>query len=130
MNDIILFDGVCNFCNGTINFIIKRDGHNNFSFASLQGTTAESLQEKFGFNRNRLESIIVLHGDKSYNKSSAVLYICKIIYPKFSWFFSLMFYIPLFIRDGAYNYFAKRRYWFGTNYCMIPSIETRDKFLP
>ena len=123
---IILFDGVCNLCNGAVNFVIKRDKKNIFKFATLQ---SEHAQE-FGFDPKNMDSIILIDGDKNYSKSTAALHIAKNLSGGYPLLYSFMF-LPKFIRDWVYDYIAKNRYkWFGKKEsCMIPTPELQDKFL-
>ena len=123
---IILFDGVCNLCNGAVNFVIKRDKKNVFKFATLQSDHAE----EFGFDLTKMDSIILIDGDKNYSKSSAALHIARHLSGAYPLLYAFMI-LPKFIRDWVYDYIAKNRYkWFGKKEsCMIPTPELQDKFL-
>lgn len=123
---IILFDGVCNLCNGAVNFVIKRDKKNVFKFATLQSEHAE----EFGFDLTKMDSIILIDGDKNYSKSSAALHIARHLSGAYPLLYAFMI-LPKFIRDWVYDYIAKNRYkWFGKKEsCMIPTPELQDKFL-
>lgn len=129
MRRIILFDGVCNFCDSSVQFIIKRDPKRNYKFAPLQGDTGKKLLKEFGLSEN-LDSIVYIEGNQYYKKSAAALKICKNL--KGAWrLFVVLKIIPIPIRDLFYDIIAKNRYkWFGKkDSCMIPSPEIRSRFL-
>ena len=122
-HSIILFDGVCNLCNGAVNFVIKRDSGNVFKFASLQEKQGTLLLKKY-------DSIVLIENDSVYTKSSAALRIARKL-SKLWPLFIIFIIIPSFIRDGIYDFIAKNRYkWFGKKeQCMIPTPGSREKFL-
>ena len=129
--EIILFDGVCNLCNGAINFIIKHDKKDTFRYASLQSEIGRYYISKFNIDTNLLDSILLIPSNtKFYHKSTAALRIVSKLsglYPVFSIFLIL----PKFLRDSVYDFIARNRYkWFGKkDQCMIPTPETRALFL-
>ncbi|MHC0039563.1 thiol-disulfide oxidoreductase DCC family protein [Pseudoneobacillus sp. C159] len=126
---IILFDGVCNFCEGSVLFIIRRDPVGHFRFASLQSETGEKLRNEFGMEK-QLESLVLIEDNQYYKKSTAALNICRSL--KGAWRLLVIFLIiPAPIRDYFYDIIAKNRYkWFGKkDKCMIPSPEIRSRFL-
>ena len=129
--DIILFDGVCNFCNGYINYVIAYDHRNQFNFAPLQSGTAAVLSEKYKTDFERLNSIIVVRENGFLTQSRAVLYILKNLNVWWSPLINLAYLIPNIIRNWFYTAFAKKRYsLFGrTESCMIPTAEVRSRFL-
>jgi len=127
---VVLFDGICNFCNWTVNFIMKSDKNNKFKFAALQSEAGIGLQKKFGLNPNDLKTFILVEDGKYYTKSTAALRVAGNL--KFPWSVSYIFIIiPPFIRNVAYNIIAKYRYnWFGKrNSCRVPTAEEKAKFL-
>ncbi|CAM1341561.1 thiol-disulfide oxidoreductase DCC family protein [Tenacibaculum amylolyticum] len=126
---LVLFDGVCNLCNSTITFIIKRDVSNQFKFASLQSDFARESLQKIGFSNVQLSTIIFLDNEKIYTKSSAILRITKEL-KGYEWTKFLLL-IPAPIRDFFYKIIAKNRYLlFGKqDSCMLPSKELLEKFL-
>ena len=127
---IILFDGVCNLCNSSVQFIIKRDKKELFLFASLQSRYAkENLPDEFS-DETALQSIILKEGDEIKSKSSAVLTITKSLSGLWPLFYVLIV-IPKFVRDWVYDIIAKNRYqWFGKkDQCMIPSPELKNRFI-
>lgn len=129
MNGIILFDGECNFCEKSVQFIIKRDPNGYFKFASLQSEIGKKLRKKYNVPEH-IDSLLLIEQDKWYDKSSAALRICKNLkgFSKISFVFLI---IPKPIRDFFYDILAKNRYkWFGkTNHCVIPSQKIRNRFL-
>lgn len=127
---IILFDGVCNLCNQSVQFVIDRDTNDRFLFASLQSDFGQNILTKHELNTSNFDSIILVDKDRIYQKSSAALRIAKEL--KFPWSLLTIFLIlPAFIRDFGYNYVAKNRYnWFGKQEsCWMPTPELRSKFL-
>ncbi len=129
-NPVILFDGVCNFCNYWMNFAIKRDKYNQLRFAPLQGEAAKQLLPKYHLNPTLLSSVIFIDKGKAYTQSSAALRICKYLNGGWKIFYGLII-IPKFIRDFFYNIIARNRYkWFGKKEsCMVPTPELRARFL-
>ncbi|WP_271393096.1 thiol-disulfide oxidoreductase DCC family protein [Aequorivita sinensis] len=127
---IILFDGVCNLCNGAINYVIKRDQKNVFKFAALQSEIGQELTAKFKIDGSKVDSIILIDGDKHYEKSTAALYIAKHLSGAYPLLFGFII-VPKFIRNAVYDYVARNRYkWFGKkDKCMIPTAELKNKFL-
>lgn len=127
---VILFDGVCNLCNSSVNFIIDRDDKDIFRFAAIQSHSGKKILKQFGLNPDNLYSIILIENDRYHDRSNAALRIAKRL--KGLWKFSYVFIIvPSFIRNILYGYIAKNRYrWFGKREsCRIPTKELRDKFL-
>jgi predicted DCC family thiol-disulfide oxidoreductase YuxK len=127
---IILFDGVCNFCNGMVNFIIRQDKKNVFRFAALQSGSGEELLKQYNIDWKSNDSFVVIENGKAYQKSNAALK----LYDKlpWDWKWSQIFWIvPKFIRDAIYNFIAKNRYrWFGKKEsCIVPTPEIRARFL-
>lgn len=129
-HSIILFDGVCNLCNNTINFIIRHDKNDIFKFAPLQSSVSDELLRSFPLSQNKLDSIVLLENGKKYTQSSAALRIAKKLSGGYPILYGLMI-IPKFVRDWVYSIIAKNRYkWFGKkDSCMIPTPELREKFL-
>ena len=127
---IILFDGMCNFCNKSVQFIIQRDGEGYFRFASLQSSIAESLLSNSQMLSSRLSSIVLIEGERYFTESTAVLRICKNIGGLWRGLYALII-IPKAIRDPLYRWFARHRYtFFGKKEtCMVPAPEIRERFL-
>lgn len=125
----VLFDGVCNFCNGWVKFIVKRDPKQYFRFASLQSDVAAALLKERQMEVS-LNTIVLLEGDQHYTESTAILRICKHLTGFWKLLYLLRF-IPKPIRDGCYRLFAKNRYrFFGKQEsCLLPTPELRKRFL-
>jgi len=129
-NSIILFDGVCNVCNGSVQFVIKRDKKNNFRFASLQSQEGQKLLARYNLPASDFNSFVLIENERVYIKSEGALKVAK----KLSGLWPLLYgfiIVPKFLRDGVYNLIARNRYkWFGKkDSCMIPTPEIRAKFL-
>jgi predicted DCC family thiol-disulfide oxidoreductase YuxK len=126
----ILFDGVCNLCNGSVLFIIKRDPQAKFRFASLQSELGMQLLSEFKFPKGELSSVLLIKDQKLFQKSNAALEIAKHL----SGLWPLLYIfkvVPLFIRNSIYDWIASNRYrWFGKkDACMIPTPELRARFV-
>ncbi len=128
---VVLFDGVCNFCNYWVNFAIKRDRKNLLRFTPLQGETAKKILPPFHINVNKLSSVILIENGKAYTQSSAALRISRHLSGSWKLLYGLIIF-PKFLREFVYNIIARNRYkWWGKrNECMIPSQELRNRFLP
>ncbi len=129
-NPVILFDGVCNLCNGSVQFVIKHDQKAIFMFASLQGEVGQQLLREHKMPDTGLSSFILIQEGKVYTKSTAALTVAKQLsgVVKYLYIFRV---IPTFIRDGVYNFIARNRYkWFGKQEsCMVPTNEMLARFL-
>lgn len=127
---VILFDGVCNFCDASINFVIDRDPDRKFRYASLQSEAGERLLTKFGLDTTNYDSFVLVDGEKFYTKSSAALRVAKEMQGAWQLLYGFII-VPKFIRDAVYSLIAKNRYkWFGKkDECMLPSPEVRELFL-
>lgn len=127
---IVLFDGVCNLCNGFINWVIDRDTKNRFLFTSLQSEVAKERLNEFGLNKQYLESIVAIKNGKLYKNSRAVLEIALSLKGIYSLLYVFII-IPTFIRDWIYKIIAKNRYkWFGvSDTCRMPTDDIKDRFL-
>ena len=127
---IIFFDGVCNLCNASVNFIIKHDKKKQFLFASLQSDAAKEYLLQYNSKKNIIDSIVLIEEGIIYTKSTAVLKIAKYLNNGLALLYLLII-IPKYFRDSIYNFIAKNRYrWFGKkDKCMIPSYELKNRFL-
>ena len=127
---VVLFDGVCNLCNGWVQFVVKRDPAAHFRFASLQSAFAAEALRGRGFPRDYLGSIVVLEDGVVYTKSDAVLKVTRGL--KAPWPLATVFRIvPRALRDVVYDWIARNRYrWFGKREaCMLPGPDTAARFL-
>jgi predicted DCC family thiol-disulfide oxidoreductase YuxK len=125
---IIFFDGVCNLCNGAINFIIDHDKNGYFKFAPLQSEIAKEFIPQSTLENT--DSIILLDSDKIYSKSTAALRVAKKLDGMWKILYSLIIF-PKFLRDFVYDFIAKNRYkWFGKrDTCRMPTKDIKDRFL-
>lgn len=125
---IILFDGVCNLCNNSVKFILRHDKKEYFLFASLQSDASKNLLLHYNYKNNDLKSIIVIDQDRLYEKSAAVLIICKYLGMPWS-LFRVFRVLPKKWLDYLYDFVAKNRYkWFGkkeTCTMMLPTYKNR-----
>lgn len=127
---IILFDGVCNYCNDKINFIIKHDVNDVFRFVALQSEKGQEIINYLGVNPS-IDSIILYEpGIAYYVKSEAAFHILEELKTNYQWILLLNF-IPNSIKDLVYDYIARNRYkWYGKKEaCMIPTEEIKNKFI-
>jgi predicted DCC family thiol-disulfide oxidoreductase YuxK len=129
-NYIVLFDGVCNLCNSTVQFIIKKDAKGRFKFASLQGKTGQEFIKKFNLPAGDLNSFILVEDDKVFTRSTGALRMLKQLGLPWALLYGFIV-VPPFIRDAVYNWVARNRYkWFGkSDTCAIPNSETKDRLL-
>lgn len=127
---IILFDGVCNLCDNSVQFIIKHDAKDVFRFASLQSEIGQQILKHIGINTSKVDSIVLyVPGEAYYIKAEAAMHIAKELN---SWH-KIISYLSFTGSFGnfVYDYIAKNRYkWYGKKEeCLIPSKELQDKFL-
>ncbi|SHH21866.1 thiol-disulfide oxidoreductase DCC family protein [Virgibacillus chiguensis] len=126
---IILFDGVCHFCDQSVQFILQRDKQEQFLFASLQGDAGQKLVQKYNIP-NDLSSLILIDNNKYYNKSTAALRICRELSGGWKFLYAFIV-LPKPIRDFFYDRIANNRYrWFGKkDSCELPPPHVRKRFL-
>lgn len=127
---ILLFDGVCNLCNGLVQWVLARDKRKHIRFASLQSEQGQDLQREYGLNPAALDSLVYVKDGKAYTKSSAALLLGQElggIYQaaRLGWI------VPSPIRDWVYDWVARNRYrWFGkAEACWLPRPEWQERFL-
>ena len=130
LHPVILFDGVCNLCNASVQYVIKHDKKRIFRFASLQSAFAEKIFKEQNLHTNTFNSFILFENNIIYTRSTAALMVSK----KLSGIIKLLYgfiIVPKFIRDAVYNMIAKNRYkWFGKQEaCWIPTPELKQLFL-
>lgn len=126
---VIFFDGVCNLCNASVQFVIEHDQENYFKFSALQGDYAKAVLPKFNVNPSSLNSTLLLEDGKLYTKSSSALRVAK----KLNGIWPLLYgfiIVPKFIRDWVYDLVAKNRYkWWGKQEtCWLPTPALKNKF--
>ena len=128
--NLILFDGVCNFCNFWVNFIIDRDSKAFFKFTAVQSDTARQILKSNNIDAMKIDSIVLVINGKIFFKSSAAFQIAR----KLDGFWKLLYIfiiIPPFMRDGIYDFIASNRYkWFGKREtCRIPTDNEKHRFI-
>jgi predicted DCC family thiol-disulfide oxidoreductase YuxK len=127
---VVLFDGVCNLCNGWVRFVVRRDRRRRFCFASLQSTFGAEVLRRHGLPNDYLGSILFLENGVLFAKSDAVLRIARGL--RWPWpLLSIFLVVPRSVRDVVYDWVARNRYrWFGKREtCMLPSTEDAGRFL-
>lgn len=129
-NPVIFFDGVCNLCNSSVQFIIRHDKKKIFRFASLQSSIGQQLLKENKLVEKYFDSFILFENQTIYTRSTGALKCVKKLSPPWSWLYIFII-VPRFIRDGIYSWIAKNRYrWFGKKEaCWLPSRELRSLFL-
>ena len=127
---IVLFDGVCNLCNRSVQFILKRDKKKQFLFGSLQGKAGQEYLHKYHLPADQFHSFMLIEGNVLYTRSTAVLRMLKYLGRGWQLLYVLI-YIPQPIRDGVYSLIASNRYkLFGKkDQCRIPTPDERERFL-
>lgn len=130
VQDIILFDGVCNLCNNAVNFIIDRDPSGRYKFASLQSDAGQQLLKRYGLPTDEFNSLVLIRGNRFFTKSRGALEISRFLSGLWS-FFYIFRWVPYPIRDFIYNLVARYRYRiFGrSNQCRYPTVELKSRFL-
>jgi predicted DCC family thiol-disulfide oxidoreductase YuxK len=127
---LILFDGVCNLCNGAVSFVIRRDKNHKFKFAPLQSKVGRQYLERLPGMAGDLYSMILVKNNKVFDRSDAVLEIARDL----SGFWPALYLfkvLPRFIRNAGYGFIARNRYrFFGRkNECMVPTPELKARFI-
>ena len=124
-----MFDGECNFCDASVQFIIERDPEAYFRFAALQSEAGVELKKKYQIS-DQIDSFILIENGQVYKYSDGALKVCKHLKGLWKSLYLLKV-VPRPIRNRVYKYIAKNRYrWFGKKEeCMIPSPEVRERFL-
>jgi predicted DCC family thiol-disulfide oxidoreductase YuxK len=127
---IVVFDGVCNFCNGSVNFIIARDPAHHFIFASVQSETGIKVLREFGFDERSVDTFVLIKAGRCFVRTDAALEIAKGLSAPWPIFHALKI-IPRPIRDCFYRLLADNRYrLFGKREsCVVPTSEVRSRFL-
>lgn len=127
---LVLFDGVCNLCNGMVRFIIARDPDAQFSFAALSSDVARRVLQPTSVPRLLPDSVVLVDGGRVFTRSDAALRIARRLRFPWSLAYALVV-VPRPLRDWAYDVIARHRYrWFGRQaHCMIPSAEVKHRFL-
>jgi predicted DCC family thiol-disulfide oxidoreductase YuxK len=127
---IVLFDGVCNLCNGSVQFILKRDRKKKFLFGSLQGKTGQEYLRRYRLPSDQFHSFMLIEANVLYTRSTAVLRVLKHLGRGWQLLY-LLIYLPPVLRDGMYKLIASNRYrLFGKKeVCRVPAVDERERFL-
>ncbi|MDQ7039477.1 MAG: thiol-disulfide oxidoreductase DCC family protein [Rhodothermus sp.] len=127
---IVLFDGVCNLCNGFVNFIMDRDPAGYFKFGALQSEAARPYLERLGLQPDYMDSIVLIENDRCYRDSTAALRILRRLKGPWPLLYGLIV-VPRPLRDAVYRWIARNRYrWFGRReQCRVPTPDLLARFL-
>ncbi len=127
---IILFDGVCNLCNSSVQYVIKHDPEGIYHFASLQSEAGQRLLEQYKLDANDLNSFVLIMNNKAYTRSTAALTVARKLKGLSKLLYGFII-VPPLIRNAVYNFIARNRYkWFGRkDECMVPTAALRSRFL-
>lgn len=127
---VLLFDGVCNLCNSSVNFILARDPKAKFRFASLQSDEGQELLQAFEDRPSDLSSVVLIEDGQLYARSDAALRVARQLSGGWPLLYAFIV-LPRALRDAVYDWIARNRYrWFGKrDSCMMPSPELRSRFL-
>ena len=128
-NPVILFDGVCNLCSSSVQFIIRHDKKRQFRFASLQSPFGQAVLKHFGLPETELNSFILLEKGNIYTRSTGALRAAKKLDGIYNWLYAFTI-VPPFIRNGVYNFIARNRYkWLGKkDACWLPTPALKELF--
>jgi len=127
---VLLFDGVCNLCNASVQFVIDRDAQARVRFASLQSTVGAEIARRVGVEPTALSSLVLVEGARAHTGSTGALRLCR--YLGWPWRgLTILLGVPRVLRDPLYRLVATNRYrWFGrSESCRLPTPELRTRFL-
>ena len=129
-NPIILFDGYCNLCNHSVQFVIRNDPQKQFKFAALQSEIGQQLLKKGGLLGLGNNTFILIESEQYYTRSTAALRVLRLLGGYWPYLYSLRI-IPSFLRDAVYRFVARYRYrfWGKKDECMMPTKDLQDRFL-
>lgn len=127
---LLLFDGVCNLCNGAVQWVIRHDPAGRIHFAALQSDTGQRVLERAGLSREELSTVVLYYQNQLYTRSDAALKVLQLLGGAWSILYVFRL-IPRSLRDTVYDWIAGNRYrWFGKREsCMIPTPELKSRFL-
>ena len=130
VHPVILFDGLCNLCSGSVQFVIKHDPRHQFRFASLQSHYGQQLLQQSGLPTQAFNSFILYQDGKVYTKSTAALRVARQLNGLWPLLYGFII-VPAFIRNAVYNFIARNRYrWFGKREaCWLPTPELKSLFI-
>ena len=127
---VLLFDGVCNLCNASVQWVLLRDPRGIFQFAALQSEAGQALLRRFGLSTSQYDTVVLIDGEQLYTRSDAALEIVRRLGGAWQLLYVFKL-VPRGIRNAVYNWVARNRYrWFGhREECMLPRPEWRRRFL-
>lgn len=127
---ILLFDGYCNLCHSSVQFVLKHEKKSDLYFSSLQSTLGIELLNEYSIDPKETDSLVLIENNKAYTKSSAALRLAKHLKGIYPLAFGFMF-VPSFIRNSVYDFIARNRYkWYGKkDSCMVPDPDMNKRFL-
>jgi len=127
---VIVFDGICNFCNASVDFVIRHDPKGKFKFGTLQSEPAQEILSRLQLRRDDYETFLLLEQGQAFTKSTAALKIAKQL-PGLCPLLGMFLIVPRPIRDWVYDFFARRRYrWMGKrDVCRAPTPAERERFI-
>lgn len=127
---VLLFDGVCNLCNASVQWVLKRDRKGVFRFAALQSDAGRALLRQSGLSSENFDTVVLVAGDRVFTRSDAALEIVRRIGGAWS-LLAVFKIVPRPVRNAVYDWVARHRYrWFGkTESCMIPQPEWANRFI-
>lgn len=128
---LVLFDGVCNLCESSVHFVIRRDRSGKFRFAALQSVAAQEILANFDYTYDNLSSVLLVADGQLYRKSRAALRIARHLDGAWPVLYYLFAWIPAFVADPVYDFIGNRRYrWFGMkSECWVPDENLRRRFI-
>jgi predicted DCC family thiol-disulfide oxidoreductase YuxK len=130
LKPILLFDGVCNLCNNSVQFIIRNDKQGKIRFAALQSETGQKLLKLHGLSTKQLQSLVLIENGKAYTHSTGALRVARLLDGGWSLLYGFVI-VPAFIRNVIYRFVGANRYkWFGKkDNCMMPAPALKARFM-
>ncbi|WP_321168764.1 thiol-disulfide oxidoreductase DCC family protein [Salinigranum salinum] len=127
---VLFFDGVCNLCNGAVQFVVDHDPRGRIRFASLQSDVGRAVLDRLDLPRDDLETVVLVEGTRAYTRSAASIRVCELLGGVYR-LASVGWVVPRGVRDRLYDVVAEHRYqWFGRkDQCMVPTPELRSRFV-
>jgi len=125
---VLFYDGDCGFCNYSVQFVLDHERNTRVHFSALQSETAKLFFEDHQLPPPDLSTFYYWNGKQLYERSTGGLHVVKNLKAPYSWL-SIFLIVPRFIRDGVYNWIAKRRHRFANQQCALPTPEQRKRFL-
>jgi len=127
---VLLFDGVCNLCNASVQWVLQHDRAGIFRFAALQSEAGQALLARVDMNAEQFDTVVLVDGDRVFTRSDAALEILQRLGRPWSWL-AVLQWLPRGFRNAVYDWVARNRYrWFGRQEkCLLPRKEWASRFL-